>query len=91
MPVFLSLVCRIATDGSAPLTMTNASLTMTDCSAHDVSPMYFNRRPFTDVIFILILYANCISSDIELCDSLEVAENPRNRVGLITISFDNEN
>lgn len=91
MPVFLSLICRIATDGPAPLTMTNASLTMKDCSAHDVSPMYFNRRPFTDVIFILILYANCISLDIELCDSWEVAENPRNRVGLITISFDNEN
>lgn len=73
MPAFLSLVCRIATDGSAPLTMTNASHTMPGS------------------ILFLILYANCISLDIELCDSWEVAENPRNRVGLITISFDNEN
>lgn len=60
---------------------------MTDCFAHhDKRIAYYARKHF-----ILILYANCISLDIELCDSWEVAENPRNRVGLITISFDNEN
>ena len=87
MPVFLSLICRIATDGSTTLTMTSASLTMKDCFAHhDKRIAYYARKHF-----ILILYANCISLDIELCDSWEVAENPRNRVGLTTISFDNEN
>ena len=35
MPVLLSLICRIATDGPAPLTMTNASLTMTNASLYD--------------------------------------------------------
>ena len=53
---------------------------------HDKRIAYYARKHF-----ILIFYADCISLDIELCDSWEVAENPLNRVGLTTISFDNEN